>query len=275
MALRSGYYGLKRKLFEKVLGLPAIKSIGDGLSLNSTTGVLSASGGGGTTVVANPEGTATADLTKLQVGETIYDIESDTSACYQTTDDTETAIVDTDYIPFFDSSAASGEGAPKKSTWSNFCSKIAAKLATTFNKYLGIESLGSGLTLSQEGVLTAAGTGSITITTIGSGSTTFAQGDIEKIISNVVLSTAATTFKFLEFIIQDTITGGQFKFQEAAFFSYQNDTSLRYRFPLYLGRIKGFANIREIDNTHFDITIQSETAVSESTNVTVTINGVL
>lgn len=74
MALRAGYYGLKKKLLEKVNALPGIKSIGDGLSLNSTTGVLSATGGGGTTVVANPEGEASANLTKLEVGETIYGI---------------------------------------------------------------------------------------------------------------------------------------------------------------------------------------------------------
>ena len=75
MALRSGYYGLKKKLLEKVNALPGIKSIGDGLTLNST-GVLSATGGGGggTTVIANPEGTATDDLNKLQVGTTIYEI---------------------------------------------------------------------------------------------------------------------------------------------------------------------------------------------------------
>lgn len=160
MALRSSYYGLKKKLLEKVKALPAIKSIGDGLSLDSSTGELTATGGGGTTVVANPEGTATADLTKLKVGDTIYGVEADTSACYQTTDDTESAIVDADYIPFFDASAASGEGAPKKSTWSNFCSKIAAKLSTVFNEYLGISSIGSGLGIDN-GVLsvTASGTG--------------------------------------------------------------------------------------------------------------------
>ena len=33
-----------------------------------------ASSGGGTTVVANPSGTATDDLTKVQIGSTIYDI---------------------------------------------------------------------------------------------------------------------------------------------------------------------------------------------------------
>ena len=75
MALRAGYYGLKKKLLEKVNALPGIKSIGDGLSLNSNTGVLSATGGGGgTTVVANPEEEATTDLTKLQVESTIYGI---------------------------------------------------------------------------------------------------------------------------------------------------------------------------------------------------------
>ena len=90
MALRSGYYGLKKSLLNKVKSLPGIKSIGSGLNLNSTTGELTAT-------VAN---------------------------VYQTDDATESAIVDADYVPFFDSSAASGEGAPKKSTWSNFKTKI-------------------------------------------------------------------------------------------------------------------------------------------------------
>lgn len=253
MALKAGRYGVTKEQLRKI----------------------DEGGGGGTTVVANPEGEATSTLNKLQVGETIYGVEGDASACYQTTDDTESDIVDGDYFPFLDSSAASGEGAPKKSTWSNLCSKIAAKLANTFNKYLGIESLGSGLTLSQEGVLTAAGTGSITITTIGTASVSFAQGDTDKTISNVVLSTSATTFKFLEIIVQDTISGGLYKFQEAAFFSYQNDTSLRYRFPLKLGRIDGFANVKEIDNTHFDISLHTDVPASEATTVSVTINGVL
>lgn len=39
----------------------------------------SASGGGGTEVVANPEGTATTDLEKLKVGETIYGIPEGTN----------------------------------------------------------------------------------------------------------------------------------------------------------------------------------------------------
>lgn len=38
---------------------------------------LEGGGGGGTTVVANPEGIATADLSKLQVGTTIYGIPAD------------------------------------------------------------------------------------------------------------------------------------------------------------------------------------------------------
>ena len=41
MALRAGYYGLKRKLYEKIKALPAIKTIGDGLTL-SDAGVLAA-----------------------------------------------------------------------------------------------------------------------------------------------------------------------------------------------------------------------------------------
>lgn len=116
MALKAGRYGVTKEQLRKI----------------------DSGGGGGTTVVANPEGSATADLTKLKVGDTIYGVEGDTSACYQTTDDTESAIVDTDYIPFLDSSAASGAGAPKKSTWSNFCSKIAAKLF----KYVEVENIG-------------------------------------------------------------------------------------------------------------------------------------
>lgn len=42
MALRAGYYGLKKRLLNKVNALPGIKTIGDGLSLSSD-GVLSAS----------------------------------------------------------------------------------------------------------------------------------------------------------------------------------------------------------------------------------------
>ena len=155
MALKAGYKGIKNNLLNKLKAIPFISEIGDGLTLEN--GELSATGGGGggTTVVANPEGTATADLNKLQVGSSIYgipegtDVEAnptgsatadltklkvgsdiygipDTSDCYKTTDSTESAIVDADYVPFFDSSAASGSGAPKKSTWSNFKSKLKA-----------------------------------------------------------------------------------------------------------------------------------------------------
>lgn len=48
--------------------------VGNNLSIDQN-GVLSATGGGGTTVVANPSGTATDDLTKIQIGQTIYDVE--------------------------------------------------------------------------------------------------------------------------------------------------------------------------------------------------------
>lgn len=144
MALRSGYKGFKK--------------LGSGLKM-SRPGVLEADGEGGTNVVANPEGAATSNLEKLQVGQSIYSIpEADTSECYKKSDSTESAIVDADYIPFLDSSAEEGEGAPKKSTWSNFCSKIAAKFATVFNEYLGISTIGAGLIVNN-GVLSATATG--------------------------------------------------------------------------------------------------------------------
>lgn len=126
MALRSGYYGLKKSLLNKVKGLPGIKSIGSGLSLNSTTGELTATGAT-VAIEANPEGAATDNLLKLGIGEDIYAV-PDADKTYQTDDATESAIVDADYIPFLDSSAASGAGAPKKATWSNFISKIKAKI---------------------------------------------------------------------------------------------------------------------------------------------------
>ena len=73
MALKAGYKGIKNNLVNKLKVLPFISSIGDGLSLED--GELSATGGGGgTTVVANPEGEASADLTKLKVDSTIYGI---------------------------------------------------------------------------------------------------------------------------------------------------------------------------------------------------------
>lgn len=58
-----------------------------------------AGGGGGTTVVANPEGSATADLSKLQVGETIYGVPAtagkiayDNTSSGLTADDVQEAI---------------------------------------------------------------------------------------------------------------------------------------------------------------------------------------
>ena len=111
MALKAGRYGVTKEQLRKI----------------------DSGGGGGTTVVANPEGTATADLTKLQVGETVYGVDGDTSDCYKTTDDTESAIVDADYIPFLDSSAASGEGAARKSTWSNFIAKVKSKIVHDYS----------------------------------------------------------------------------------------------------------------------------------------------
>lgn len=167
MALKAGYYGLKRSLLNKVKALPGIKSIGTGLSLNSTTGELEATGAT-ISIEANPEGEATENLIKLGLGDNVYAI-PDAAKTYQTDDTTESAIVDADYIPFLDSSAASGSGAPKKSTWTNFISKIKAKITEYVtweaNNILGAKNLLPNLsastgifTVNSDGTVTADGT---------------------------------------------------------------------------------------------------------------------
>ena len=110
MALKAGYVGVKKVLAEKLADLPEIKTNGTGLTL-TTDGELEATGST-LAIEANPEGDATDDLIKLKLGETIYEV-NDNTKCYQTDDSTESAIVDADYVPFYDSSAS----APKKSTW--------------------------------------------------------------------------------------------------------------------------------------------------------------
>ena len=67
-----------------------------------------------------------SDVTEVTVSD-------DLEKTYKTDDATESAIVDADYIPFYDSSAS----VSKKSTWSNFCNKIAAKLF----KYVQVDNI--------------------------------------------------------------------------------------------------------------------------------------
>lgn len=138
MALRAGYYGLKRALIEKVKVLPGFSAIGTGLQINND-GELEVTGAT-TTIDPNPEGDPTESLEKLQIGDTIYGV-NDNTKCYQTDDDTEVTIVDADYVPFYDASAS----APKKSTWSNFISKIKAKITEyvtwSFNARTGVHNI--------------------------------------------------------------------------------------------------------------------------------------
>lgn len=161
MALRAGYKGVKTKDVQKLAELVDVKSIGDGLTL-SDDGELSATGGGGggTTVVANPETESTANLFKLTVGATTYAV-PDNSKVYKTNDNTESTLSDADFVPFFDSSASSGSGAPRKSTWSNIKAKLKAYFDELYNNYvlptaaadtLGGVKVGSGLSIT-EGVL--------------------------------------------------------------------------------------------------------------------------
>ena len=84
MALRAGYFGLKSENVKKVKDLPAITDIGDGLTL-ADDGTLTSDAG---SVVANPEGSATAgNLTKLKIGENIYNVPDTTYSNATTTTD--------------------------------------------------------------------------------------------------------------------------------------------------------------------------------------------
>lgn len=177
MALKAGYKGIKNNLLNKLKVMPFISEIGDGLTLEN--GELSATGGGGggadlsviapafsaeTAYTAGEYVTYESKLYKFTTDHaagawdvsdvTEITVSDDLEKTYKTDDATESAIVDADYLPFYDSSA----NASKKSTWSNFCNKIAAKFATVFNEYLGISSIGAGLTIN-DGVLSASAVG--------------------------------------------------------------------------------------------------------------------
>lgn len=126
MALRAGYYGVKRDDAEKLKKLPGITEIGTGLELED--GELSAPGAG-TNVVPNPEsGVPVGALDTVEIGDYVYTVAGGT---YKITDQTESTISEGDYVPFLDSSVQQPNGLPRKSTWTNFVNKVMAKAKTS------------------------------------------------------------------------------------------------------------------------------------------------
>lgn len=178
MALKAGYKGIKNNLLLKLRALPYFNKIGTGLEVDEN-GLLNVTGID-VSVVANPDDAATDDLNKLQVGDTVYAV-NDNTKCYQVTDATESAIVDADYIPFLDSSAASGTGAPKKSTWSNFISKIKAKIT----EYV---------TWAANGMLGAKNLWKTTLASTTSDTITWLQNDDGTVTANTSKPTTGRAF---------------------------------------------------------------------------------
>lgn len=168
MALKAGYKGIKNNLFNKLKAMAFISEIGDGLTLED--GELSATGGGGAdlSVIAPAFSDATAysigdyvtysdklyrftsahvagawnseEVTEVTVTGDLKVNTENIEKSYKTDDGTESAIVDADYVPFFDSSAASGAGAPKKSTWSNIKAKLKAYFDTLYSSSYNIST---------------------------------------------------------------------------------------------------------------------------------------
>lgn len=82
VGVRNSYYEFSTSLLYKTVG-----DNGNNIYLNNRS--YSGSGGGGTTVVANPSGTATDELEKIQIGDTIYDIVGGSGSSFITTLDHE------------------------------------------------------------------------------------------------------------------------------------------------------------------------------------------
>lgn len=163
---KSKLNGIEAQANKYVLPTASTSELGgvkvDGITVTIEDGVISATGGGGgTTVTPNPEGSATADLTKLGIDATIYGVKD--SGAYHTNDGTESTFADSDYVPFYDSSAS----APKKSTWSNFKAKLKAYFDTVYLSEIptaststlgGVKVDGSTITISN-GVISSTGGG--------------------------------------------------------------------------------------------------------------------
>lgn len=75
MALKAGYYGVKKGLLNKLQKLTGIYSLDSETLELSSAGELKVIGGsGGTTVEGNPQDEATDTLSKIKIGTTVYDV---------------------------------------------------------------------------------------------------------------------------------------------------------------------------------------------------------
>ena len=75
MALKAGYYGVKKSLINKLRKLTSIYSLdSDTLELSSAGELKVIGGSEGTTVEGNPQDEATDTLTKIKIDSTVYDV---------------------------------------------------------------------------------------------------------------------------------------------------------------------------------------------------------